>query len=218
MPPQGRDPQDRCLRGAAPPVPAAGDLRVQDHVPAGMACREGCHLAGVHGPGSARLCLRRVRTVACQRSGEGGRVMTPYYADDLVTLYHGDCREVLPALGVTADCVVTDPPYGETSLEWDRWQDGWLAVAATVARSLWCFGSMRMYLDHAAEFTASWKFSQDVIWEKHNGSSSASDRFKRVHEIPTHWYRGDWSAIYHETPTTADAVKHQMRRKHRPPQ
>jgi site-specific DNA-methyltransferase (adenine-specific) len=35
--------------------------------------------------------------------------MTPYYSDSLVTLYHGDCREVLPH--VMADLVVTSPPY-----------------------------------------------------------------------------------------------------------
>jgi site-specific DNA-methyltransferase (adenine-specific) len=36
----------------------------------------------------------------------------PYYADESVTLYHGDCREVLATLGdQSVDCVITDPPY-----------------------------------------------------------------------------------------------------------
>lgn len=37
--------------------------------------------------------------------------MTPYYQDEWVTLYHGDCREVLPSL-LSVDLVLTDPPYG----------------------------------------------------------------------------------------------------------
>jgi site-specific DNA-methyltransferase (adenine-specific) len=36
----------------------------------------------------------------------------PYYADDQVALYHGDCREVLPLLGpASVDLVMTDPPF-----------------------------------------------------------------------------------------------------------
>ena len=37
--------------------------------------------------------------------------MKPYYQDDAVTIYHGDCREILPALP-KVDLVLTDPPYG----------------------------------------------------------------------------------------------------------
>lgn len=34
----------------------------------------------------------------------------PYYADDFVTIYQGDCRDLLPDL--TFDAIVSDPPYG----------------------------------------------------------------------------------------------------------
>ena len=38
--------------------------------------------------------------------------MTPYYEHAGITIYHGDCREVLPQLGTGFDLVFTDPPYG----------------------------------------------------------------------------------------------------------
>ena len=37
----------------------------------------------------------------------------PYYQDDLVTLFHGDCIEVMRTLpDNSVHAVVTDPPYG----------------------------------------------------------------------------------------------------------
>lgn len=133
--------------------------------------------------------------------GAGMNAPKPYFDDGTVTLYLGDCREVLPALGLTVDAIVTDPPYGETSLVWDRWPDGWAAIAAAAARSLWCFGSMRMFLDRGDEFrTTGWKLSQDIVWEKNAGSGFHADRFRRVHEYVTHWYQGNWGTIRHEVP------------------
>lgn len=144
---------------------------------------------------------------------------TPYWSDETCALYLGDCREVLPGLGLTADLIVTDCPYGETSLTWDRWVTDWPTLAATASDTLWCFGSMRMFLDHGREFAdAGWRFAQDIVWEKHNGSGFQNDRFKRVHEHALHWYRGDWSGQHRDVQTTPDATARVVRTKGRPPQ
>lgn len=37
--------------------------------------------------------------------------MKPYYQDSAVTIYHGDCRDILRATPLV-DLVITDPPYG----------------------------------------------------------------------------------------------------------
>jgi site-specific DNA-methyltransferase (adenine-specific) len=37
--------------------------------------------------------------------------VTPYYSDDLVTIYHGDALDVIADLEGGVDAVVTDPPY-----------------------------------------------------------------------------------------------------------
>jgi DNA modification methylase len=76
--------------------------------------------------------------------------MKPYYVDEAVTIYHGDCREILPTLrclrcdgtgvghvlpsGAVDDCescwgdggiarlILTDPPYG-IGLDYGTWKD-----------------------------------------------------------------------------------------------
>lgn len=37
--------------------------------------------------------------------------MKPYYDHDGITIYHGDCEDVLPVLPPPR-VVITDPPYG----------------------------------------------------------------------------------------------------------
>ena len=44
--------------------------------------------------------------------------MKPYYSDDLVTLYCGDCREVLPH--IQADVLASDPPYPNNGGHFDE--------------------------------------------------------------------------------------------------
>lgn len=129
----------------------------------------------------------------------------PYYSDDLVTLYHGDSREILPTLGSFHVCI-TDPPYGDTSLEWDRWPTGWPAIVAGHTSSLWCFGSMRMFLDQRDQFSG-WRYAQEIVWQKNSGTGFQSDRFKRVHELAVQWYRGDWKDIHKEPPRVVTGAK-----------
>lgn len=55
----------------------------------------------------------------------------PYYSDEFVTVYHADCRDVLPAIDpASVALVLTDPPYGmdykplRGSDGSKRWSDG----------------------------------------------------------------------------------------------
>lgn len=139
--------------------------------------------------------------------------MRLYYEHAGIVIYCGDCREILPQLAIDVDVVLADPPTGETALPWDKWPHGW--VAALPGRSLWCFGTLRMFRTRFQEFQA-WKLAQDIVWEKHNGTGMMADRFRRVHEQAAHFYRGKWSAVFHEAQKTFDATARTIRRKQKP--
>src|SRR5262245_12433264 len=71
----------------------------------------------------------------------------PYYQDEYATIYHGDCREILPQLE-PVDLVLTDPPYGVGYSKYESHNDSprgyieWLWPTVEKAESLivngWC--------------------------------------------------------------------------------
>lgn len=124
----------------------------------------------------------------------------PVYADDQIRLYCGKVADILPKLNLHADLILTDPPYGETSIEWDRWPDGWPALVAPFATAMWMFGSARMFDDQRDDILdAGWKMSHDVIWSKPIASTGGvTDRFLRSHEHARHYYQGRWADAHHE--------------------
>ena len=47
--------------------------------------------------------------------------MTPYYQNESVTLYHGNCLEIIPKLDGLFNLLLTDPPYSRIKDDtWDR--------------------------------------------------------------------------------------------------
>jgi site-specific DNA-methyltransferase (adenine-specific) len=141
--------------------------------------------------------------------------LRPFHEVDGITLYLGDCREVLPQLDLgLVDVAIADPPYGQTSLGWDVPVRDWLPLVEYVG-SVWCFGSLRSFLTAAGQL-AGWTIAQDLVWEKHNGSSLHNDRFRRVHEQIVQLYRRPWAEVYKAPVYTHDATARVVRRKRRP--
>lgn len=108
-----------------------------------------------------------------------------------MTVLTGDCRQLMPEHG-PFDLIVADPPYGDTALKWDRRVEGWHRLAVKCVKptgSLWVFGSLRYFMAEAPRFEdAGWRYAQEIVWRKPNGSGMAADRFKRVHELVVQFY------------------------------
>lgn len=137
----------------------------------------------------------------------------------MIQILNADCRETMATHG-PFDMIIADPPYGQTSLGWDKRVEGWERVAASCIKptgSMWMFGSMRLLAETWGRLQdAGWKYAQDVVWEKHNGSNLANDRFRRVHEHVVQFYRGNWASVWNETQTTPDAKARTVKKRARP--
>jgi site-specific DNA-methyltransferase (adenine-specific) len=95
----------------------------------------------------------------------------PYYQDAHVTLYHGDCREILPEL--EAAVMVTDPPFGisYSSGQEGKFKDTMIENdGSTVARD----DVLRLWGDRPALVFGSWRepikdARQAIVWDKGDG-------------------------------------------------
>ena len=113
--------------------------------------------------------------------------MKPYYADSAVTLYHGDCREILPQIE-QVDHVITDPPYSDTTHEGARTGDAassgvlvdFASVEAEDVRVVleairarrWAVLTVdwQHMLPLKAQPPRGWKFVRHGVWVKPNGT------------------------------------------------
>jgi site-specific DNA-methyltransferase (adenine-specific) len=94
----------------------------------------------------------------------------PYYEQDGIVIYHGDCREILPTIG-PVDLVLTDPPYG-ISLNPDntRFSGGSSASKAKRGAGIKSLSTPRIIADDA-EFDPSFLLDygkHQVIWGWNN--------------------------------------------------
>lgn len=137
-----------------------------------------------------------------------------------VKMINDDCVAAMRALADhSIDAVVTDPPYAQTNLAWDQWSSEWINEVDRVLKprgSMWVFGTLRMFASNWSDFD-NWTMAQDIVWEKHNGSGPANDRFRRVHELAVQFYRGAWRDVWKGKVYTMDARRRTIRRKSQPP-
>lgn len=113
--------------------------------------------------------------------------MTPYYQDDLVTIYHGDSLDILPTLrGSSVDLVVTDPPYvigavsagnmASKSGGWgdmmnsSRWFRDWYVMVRRLLvqnGAMWTFLNWRsLPVVMKAALDAGWPVVSNLVWHK----------------------------------------------------
>jgi DNA modification methylase len=103
--------------------------------------------------------------------------MNPYYEQDGITIYHGDCREVLPSLEV-CDLMLTDPPYGifahggtwghRDELLWDQHRQIGLRQVLTQSRQQIVWGGN--YYAHELPSSRGW-----LVWWKRDSVPSTAD-------------------------------------------
>lgn len=105
-----------------------------------------------------------------------------------MSLYHGDCLEVLPTLPpASVEAIITDLPYGTTACEWDSiipLAPMWEAVKRVLKPAgLFVTTSAQPFTSFLIASNIEW-FRQEMIWDKvlPVGFLDANRRHMRAHE------------------------------------
>jgi site-specific DNA-methyltransferase (adenine-specific) len=102
----------------------------------------------------------------------------PYYQEDGVTLYHGDCREILPGLP-PVQALVTDPPYGckrpsgtratthPEIIGNDKVYAEWLnPLEITPDGAAWLFTTFDVLSQWNAALSHRWRVKSTIVWDR----------------------------------------------------
>ncbi len=112
--------------------------------------------------------------------------MTPYYDSEGITIYHGDCREILPTLD-PVDLLCTDPPYGIGEARGKNVSRVKLAVSQDYGVSSWddspasevLVAECRAKASNAIIFGGNYytlpPSSLWLVWDKMNGKTDFAD-------------------------------------------
>lgn len=136
--------------------------------------------------------------------------MNPYYQDDSVTLYHGDCLEIDAWL--EADVLVTDPPYGMAYKSGRRSDSTFIKGDADLsARD----EALTLWGARPALVFGTWKqprpaqVRQLIVWDKRGGVGFSGDLnmpwadvTEEIYVIGAGWTGGRRPALY-SVPTLA---------------
>lgn len=160
--------------------------------------------------------------------------MKPYYQDSLVTLYHGDCREVLAGpellrasgLLATVDHVFTDPPYNvraeDISLEgrspmkrdFGEWDQGWSATEflSLVTPRLRGGGSLLSFTSDRllSEFRTFGGLHPrgTIVWEKMNPAPHPRPMYVSATEWIVWLVKAGKAAVWNGNGYTPNIVRH----------
>jgi DNA modification methylase len=112
--------------------------------------------------------------------------VTPFYQDEAVQIFHGDCREVLPFLPTT-DLLLTDPPYGIGEARGKNKSRGLMATSRDYGfsewddkpPSRWLFDALMEQTTHQIIFGGNYfglpPASCWLVWDKDNGETDFAD-------------------------------------------